>query len=276
MLVSTKGKKKLIADYASIGRGRALLIFNHGLGDFINFLPIYRELKSRFLEWKFDIGTNRQFKDIYPIVSLDNWTDMRAFFRQYTYLFQISYPEPPATEKLSKPYYCNKMEIGLDNFKWTPFESLSVVKKVKNPNLIGCHFFGNTNQKNKSIDVKLVEKIWNDLMKLGYFPYEIHNEKFNDNTSRVPFFNSDNSLRFQHPSLRKIAEVITKCQYFIGIDSGPLYLAGNLLGYDKCIGMEKNYKFSKYLPFKLDKIDMNNYKFSDLKTILENKDENSD
>jgi ADP-heptose:LPS heptosyltransferase len=263
--------KKLVDYLSNENFGGAILIFNHGLGDFVNFLPLFIELKKFLPSWKLTIATNRKgFNFVHPVITLNDSSLIRSMYRTHNFIFNISYPEPVNTT-LSKPYYCNEREIGLKNFKWSPYKINRYING-KSSNLVGMHFFGNTNQKNKSLDIELAGRIWSDLVKFGYEPIEIHNGNKNDKDIIPSFINSSNSIRFENPDLKRFTDKISECRFFIGIDSGPLYLAGSILGFDKCIGLEKHYPFKRYLPYSIDKVDILNYKSYKLKLILKKKE----
>jgi hypothetical protein len=135
--------------------GKVLLIFNHGIGDLLMFLPIYEELKRFFPNYLFKIGTPnyRENECLYPdIIPLGD--EYRSMIRHYTYIFRIGYPEPTIQHRnkgIRKPYLCNMEEIGLPNFIWKPFKYENGFHVNKHSKLVGVHFTGNSNPKNKNI-----------------------------------------------------------------------------------------------------------------------------
>lgn len=256
--------------------GKALFIFNHGLGDLINFLPLFERLKKLFPYWRFKIGcaADRRLDCLSSsIITLDY--DFRTYLSQYTYIFKISYPEPCIQDKRDKkykPYICNEMEIGIPNFEWKPFK-LNINLNNENSNIIGVHFTGNTNPKLKNINFLKMEMIWREIKNSGYDPFEVHMNTTNTYDLDYPsFINSNNSLRFKKSDLRLILDTVKKCKYFIGIDSGPFYLAGSVLGLDRCIGLENKIKFSWYLPYNISLINSDNYENGMVEKLLKNLD----
>lgn len=266
----TEFKNKKVSDYLKFSSGgRVLFLFNHGLGDVINFIPIVEELKIRYPRYLFRIGVHKnrniQISDlIQPISDMDN---IRQLIRYFTYVFKISYPEPVNT-KLSKPYFCNEQEIGLDNFVWEPFKLNTNIKTKSIDSLVGVHFFGNTNQRNKTLNINLAKQIWEDIEQCGFVPFEIYNKFQSSSVVDFDVVNETNSLRFKNSTIQETIDVISNCSYFFGIDSGPLYLATSVLGPERCIGLEKNYSISKYFPCYLKTFPINNYTSKKFKILL--------
>jgi hypothetical protein len=252
-------KVKKVVDYLKEKRnGRVLLLMRHGLGDIINFIPIVEELNKRYPFISFFIGVEEDRKSslIYSKIFEYNRNSILNLRRQFTYFFLIHYSEP--YDDLSKPYLCNRDEIGLESFNWTPYKMK--IEKLIIKNRIGVHFFGSTNQNNKSLTTEEANIFWDDLVTIGKSPFEIHNPKYNLYLDLGhDFYKFPNTIRFNNPNIKEIIDEISKCEYFIGIDSGMLYLAITILGVEKCIGIEKNYKISKYFPYGLKTINLSEF-----------------
>lgn len=264
----TDFRKKKVCDYLKENHnGKVLLIFDHGLGDLINFFPIYDSLNKRYPNYRFDIGTPLRRNNSYlhrAIISLgDNFRDLIS---SYSYIFKIAYTEPTIEEKkngIQKPYLCNIKEIGLPNFVWKPYIFDQNKEQNKELNRIGFHYTGDTNPGLKNINFKIVEKIWLELKENGYSPYEVHfNTKNTRNQDYPDFINEDNSSRFQRFDIRKLTDIINTCKYFIGIESGPLYLAYSLG--KEVIGIENRMKIKWYSPIQIPIIDSNHYNNYDI------------
>lgn len=257
--------------------GKAVLLFNHGLGDFVLFLPLFDRLCKEFLNWDLYVGCNpeRNFKYLHPrCVIMD--APYGKYDSEYDYIFNIIYPEPPRNdnelksmnnrftvnniEKISKPYLCNILEIGLKNFIWEPYKFPYKVNN-KESKKIGVHFFGHTSVQNKDADYFTAELIWNEIKEAGYNPFEIQMLPLNIlEFTETPKFIGNSSIRNQFPNLRIMCENILECICFLGVDSGPIYLAGSLLGFDKVLGLERFRKFNKVLPQQINVIDIENYR----------------
>lgn len=278
-LVQDCYQQKVTTVLDEIGSGRAILIFNHGLGDFCLFMPLFDALRREYPKWDLYVGfiENRGYliheKAIVvepPYGNLSN---------QFDALFGIQYPEPPRDpkqmrywigrnipnlDKISKPYLCNITEIGLKNFVWTQFRYDVDVQKKKR---IGVHFNGYTSALKKDCLYDDAKLIWQEIKAMGFEPFEIQMiPTYVENCERYDFI-GQNTLRGMKPDVRRMALEIAKCQYFIGVDSGPLFLAGSVLGFENCIALERERKLNKVLPFPISKINISNYR--ETSTLIE-------
>lgn len=266
--INSYDNKKIYQYLKDIGYGKVLFVFQHGLGDLMLFLPIVEALEKEFPNVVFKIGYDekRNFHFLgrrsYPLSSNLVFRDL---LKNFSYVFHISYPEP--THQNSgypiKPYLCNKMEIGLPNFVWKQYR-FPVELKNENSNLVGLHFFGNTNSVRKNPTGVCAKRMLREISLLNLDYFEVH--MIMDWTKEISrrmgegLFSKGNSFRFENPSIERMIEKICECKYFIGVDSGPLYLAGSILGFDKVIGIQKLLKIDRYLPVSIPVIDVNMYK----------------
>jgi ADP-heptose:LPS heptosyltransferase len=240
-------------------RGRSLFIFDHGLGDLINFLPVWHEfIEQSGMRPTLGSSAKRQFEYIYPgILNIDKSFDKR----KWQYIYKILYPDPKNTaipidisDEPAKPYICAYYELGMKEFTWKPYQMTNRYK-VENSKRIGVHLFGHTGMHKKFCPVEVAEKIWQEIIDAGYEPFECHMTP--DFADEYPDFveadsmdclTPDCSLRYEKADLSKMIEEIGKCRFFIGVDSGPIYLASALLGVDYIIGLENQKKHNNFLP----------------------------
>lgn len=239
--------------------GRSLFIFNHGLGDLINFLPVWYEfVEQTGITPTLGSSPKRQFNLINKnIIDVEE----KSLIRKYTFTYKVLYPDPKNTsipielsEESAKPYICAYYELGMNPFIWKPYRMLNKYKD-ENSNRVGVHLFGHTGMHKKFCPVNVAELIWQEIVDAGYEPYECHMTP--DFADEYPDFveadsmeciTSDCSLRFEKADLGKMIKEIGKCKYFIGVDSGPIYLASALLGIDNIIGLENQKKHNNFLP----------------------------
>lgn len=255
MYISNFSKKKVV-DYLT-SYGKILFIFRHGLGDIVNFIPLVEELKVQYPKYQFYFGIEKSRNlNFYPhFFQIDS--NFRSIMSQFTHIFRINYFEPE--NGMCKPYVCNEKEIGLDYFTWKPYNLK--IEKIPIKKRAGIHFFGNTKQGSKSLDEETAEIIWNELIISGFEPFEITNNSFNFYTDLGKnFIKKSSTLRFSNPKLETMIFEISQCETFLGIESGLIYLAGTILGFENCVGLERNYLFEKYLPERISIIDVKNYK----------------
>jgi hypothetical protein len=250
--------------------GRSLFIFDHGLGDLINFMPVWYEfIRQTGITPKLGSNSKRQFNLIVPsILSLDKSFNKRSF----SYVYRILYPDPKnssipidISDEPAKPYICAYYELGMEEFTWKPFVMPNKYK-IENSKRVGVHLFGHTGMDKKFCPVDVAEKIWQEIIDAGYEPFECHmTPDFADEypdyieAELMECLNSDCSLRYEKPDLAKMIEEIGKCKFFIGVDSGPIYLASALLGTDYIVGLENQKKHNNFLPKHIVTVPVLNY-----------------
>lgn len=250
--------------------GRSLFIFDHGLGDLINFMPVWYEfIRQSGVTPKLGSSAKRQFNLIVPsILSIDGLFNKR----KYDYIYKILYPDPKnssipidISDEPAKPYICAYYELGLEEFTWKPFVMPNDYK-IENSKRIGVHLFGHTGMDKKFCPVDVAEKIWQEIIDAGYEPFECHMTP--DFADEYPDFieaesmvclNSDCSLRYEKADLAKMIKEIGKCKFFIGVDSGPIYLASALLGTDYIVGLENQKKHNNFIPKHITTVPVLNY-----------------
>jgi len=274
MFVTDFRKEKIYNIIKRQPYGRVLFIFDHGLGDLINFLPLYDDIKRLFPRCDFKIGTPKYRYNTYlhsSIIPLGD--DFRSIISYCNYVFRINYSEPSIEEKnqgLRKPYLCNLKEMGIPNFIWKPYKFNWIINN-NGSNKVGIHFTGSTNPKAKNIDFNIIDSIWKEIKESGYTPFEMHMNCSNTLDRNYPtFINEENSLRFGSLDLQLLIDNIRECKLFFGVDSGPFYLAAAILGTDKCIFLKNKIELDWYFPYPMKIIDTKGYKYGMVKKAIQN------
>lgn len=268
-------EKKLFKYLEELKKGKVLVYFSNGIGDSILFQNILVALRNIFTEIEFKMCHH-------PYMELD-WIDpnniftlkgnnninlnphsantMEKFYNeeilkdlesQYDIVVEIDYHEPPLEYMNTKTDFCNQIEVGipcstvnLENFK------LNIPLKNTDSNIVGVHYISNSCLDRKTLNEKDIEKIWNEIIEYGLQPLEIHSNKGAAVSlqANIPkWMGYKNSIRFSANCINDIVDSISKCKYFVGIESGPLVIAYNILGYNKVIGMERSRFLQRYLP----------------------------
>ena len=266
----------------------ALFVFEHGLGDFINFLPVYQEFCNQaHINVKIAASKKRQFHLINRnVISLEG-TEV-SLKQSYDYIYRVSYPDSTNStfpielhNESAKPYLCAFYELGMPDFTWTPYRMGNQWLDT-NSNRIGVHLFGHTGMHRKFCPDLVAELIWNEIIDAGYEPFEIHmipnfaneyNLKDRGCDNSLSMINKTNSLRFEEPDLKRMIEETGKCKFFIGIDSGPIYLASALIGCDNLIGLTNLKRHDHFLPKHISTINVSTYKKGSIKQIIKQKEE---
>jgi hypothetical protein len=258
--------------FRKLTSGKALLTFNHGLGDLCNFMGLLPEIRKAYPGWLITITHEkfRQFDKLYPGLCLPvntNWWELP----RYDFTYNIEYPEPEAQMGWDKPNLCALREFGLDDIEWSPAK-LSI-PDVRVRERVGVHFCGDSSPQKKSATVQRAEQIWRAIEKAGFEPFEIHMQKADQPQRFFPFLPLSQTLRYHEPDLRLMAETIASCRFFVGIDSGPLYLALMILGVGRCIGLELKNPIARYAPCDITTVDIKKFTQAKLTRILKSKKE---
>jgi hypothetical protein len=186
--------------------------------------------------------------------------DINALSKKFDYIFVIQYYDynhPASNKKIpnakSKLEMCKVLEFGFpENLSIPEYKILNGFKPSDNSDLFMVHFDGHTDKLIKTPTLEEQEIICNEIREMGYNPFDVHlNNRvvIKDSIKKLPsFFDPEYSLRNkQDADLNLLIETIKKCKYAIGILSGPILLAINILGKDRCIVLEKTFKAKNYL-----------------------------
>jgi len=75
-------------------------------------------------------------------------------------------------------------------------------------------------------------------------------------------------LRFQKPDLGVMCDAISSCAWFIGVDSGPLYMSAAILSQLRLIGLENEKRIHNFIPIHFNTISIKEYKPGSIKQLL--------
>jgi len=217
-----------------------LIVFWHGLGDLLMFLPIYNYLKIAFKNHHFDLcvqpGVGQ--KEFYPD-ALE--MDESVFVKNHHTAFVISFPMIEGANSMTKAEYCCVSELGIEKIYLGVYTPLGVHNK-----LIGVHFHGTCLPDSTNPDEELCKTIWDDLIGLGYIPIDVHFEHSFHNPKNKRFPWQLRSCRDIKPNIVVLQSIIQRCHIFIGVASGPFVLACGIMP-KRVIYLEKNHPVDCYL-----------------------------
>lgn len=264
-----------------------LLIFDHGLGDMVLFLPVYHELKKQMGK-RIDLASpiRRQFHLIDPCIVPIQEND--TFLREkYDYIYRVRYPDSKNSlipteynDDPPKPYLCALYEFGMKPFIWRAIRKENPLYN-KESKRVGFHFFGHTSFETKFCPKDVAETMWEETIKAGYEPFEIHMRpqyfvSMLPNQFEVDSFKyatKENSLRFEYPDLSLMIQEICKCRFFFGVDSGPLYLSSMFLGLENIVGLQNMKYISHFLPTPIQNVSVRQFDKNRFLRILERLEE---
>lgn len=280
--LESQQNKKLIYYLESYSPSNVLIIFDHGLGDAVEFLDIYETLKTDYPKWNFTIGSHptldlsilhEDWIDItelnsnfvipfnQSVVQLSN-VKMRynidKLFKKYKFIFSIQFTdcrhpllEPSKKINISKLNKCKVMEIGYNDDK--------ILKRYEPPFLLNnptskyvmFHVGGSTDKAIKNPNYEDSEKIWNEIIQSGFIPVDIHiNNATNISNSKIPkpeYMKNGISIRDSTEGLKGLIQTICTGRFIVGVLSGPLHLCNRLYGSDNCLGLEGLFKINNYI-----------------------------
>lgn len=294
----TKQPTKKIDYYLnSIHGKRALFIFDHGLGDYVEFLTLYNTIKNLYPRWNFKIGfhkslgfgglhpdgielTEESENFVMPIGSsivqnpnLANRYDYDKLLKTYDCIFGIQFYDydflnPMVTHKIPNPKYRRTeiskiLEFGLsDSVKLEKYTIPINFKSGRNK--VAFHFNGNTDKNTKTPSLEFQKIIWQEIIDAGLDPIDVHQNSFasilNSKQPLPDFIPEEKSIRNSRGGVPLLMEVLSECISCVGIVSGPLHLCNNIFGSANCIGVEKDFKIQKFMgDSDLNTVDSKNY-----------------
>lgn len=267
-----------------------LLIFDHGLGDFILFLPIFDKIISLYPNLNIKLGCHENLgveslhSDIITLKSKIEYNDVNVLFAsphvkynlghvhsKYQYIFNIKF-----TECKSKPKMCLYNEIGLrssdylTNYNLNSRFNLTPVN-INDTNRVGIHVTSNTAVKRKSLDMVEIKVLWDSLEDEGYFPFLFFNkfkcmnkDCYTYDFSWIPEEHKIN----ENLNLKDIYTEISKCKYFLGVTSGLICSARVILGDNRCGHLKKWGRSLKYFIEQCDMIENDKFNKNSCKNFL--------
>ena len=223
---------------------KVLLLFNdHGMGDCVMFMPLYRRLKQMFPEVVFNLqcGKGQNF--------FQELTETKYDLKYY-----IKFPEfnmegiPLKYPYMSKVGICCVMQLGIPpepslqftyKFPEVPFSGIPL-----QDNSIGIAFQVTSNP-NKSVPQKCAEVVWNTVKEFGYTPIEVHFQHPLKNSRNTKYSFIDRTCRDYPASVEACVDVIRRCKGFIGVNTGTFCMATALKN-KKVLHMFKRWPFYPY------------------------------
>ena len=243
---------------------RVLLIFWHGVGDLVMFLPIFTALRIHYPEICFKIGVPKglTYLDMFEAhsdqaVEIDgdecNNDEITAAL-PYDLVAKITFPMSEGQTVLTKTEWCCRYEIGIP-----PVAGHGVLPAHKTP-LVTVHFNITCLPDSCNPDKETAERVWNDVLEAGAVPLECHFQHIFHNPVNAKFDFIDATVRRCKPELRSLLGLLRKSHAFVGVVSGPFHVALSVLGPDRVLLLEKDFKRECFTKHKIRTADLRNYK----------------
>ena len=254
-----KDKVLLTQRIAEHNPKKVLLIFWHGVGDLVMFLAPYRALVQQFPGIQFNIGVpnGMTYRDLVPAaieVSGEQVND-KAHELPYDLVAKITFPmneydKTPHT----KGEYCCLYELGI-----APVCGHGPVAGYGTP-LVCVHFNITCLPDCANADHDTAQKVWDDVLAEGCVPLECHFQHVFHNPVNAKFDFVDATVRRCRPELKSLVGLLREAHAFVGVVSGPFHLALSLLGPQRVLLLEKDFKAVHFTKEKIATADLRNYK----------------
>ena len=220
-----------------------MIVFYHGLGDVLMFLPVYQQLLKAFPKYTFDLGVlpGLGFEELSPEIIAVN-DSPHDFVAKYAAAFVVSFDMVEGGRPMTKAEYCCTNEMGISP---EGVELLTLDTHWDNK-MVAVHFQGTCLPESTNPSEILAKQIWTDLIDLGYMPIDVHFKHTFHNPANKDWGFLSRHCRDLKPSLQTLASLINSSVAFIGVASGPFVLAASMRP-DKTIYLQKHHDIECYL-----------------------------
>lgn len=222
-----------------------------GLGDTVQFIIVIKHIKKHYPDWElFTETTSGKVSCFNGFVSQARNIQESLPHQEYNKIINFNFPEPnSSTSDLSAKYNVPATKVThtiVEDLKVTPDINLykyeikiqeQIRRTVKHymqgiPNkngIVTIHYRASSSPFNKDIDEREVNRLCDSLIHNGYTPL-ILDWKGSGIPDQKRIFHPDKNNSIwngnQTGDAATIAAIIEQSRLFIGVDSGPLHLAG--------------------------------------------------
>lgn len=264
---------KLITSYANMkvadylikeSPKKVCLIFYHGLGDGIMFMPSLEKLKELFPEIEFAIALQEGVgqEDLFPDAILI--TTPNEPIEGYDYTFQIHFP---MSEHLAGAYtkqgWCCVQELGID-----PVDDYPTLKEYPSK-LVACHFQATALPDPINPSEETAMQIWSEILSAGYIPIEAFFQHKYYNPVNAKFGFIDCTIRSAKASINTLIGLYQHCAASICCASGNLPISLSVMP-GRTLYLQKAYSIKCYTRQDIATIDVNDYQKGSVKEWLKN------
>ena len=244
-----------LVDLIAAGETKILIVFWHGLGDLVMFMPIFRYLQQTYPNVTFGLGLAREHghQPIFPeSVQLEHGWEGRVNEMGFDTAFICHYPiEDASRPTVTKNDICCEAELGI------PY--VSEEYRVGAKRLVGVHFQGTSCPGTVNAQEDVARRIWQDVLSAGCVPIETHFQHVwhNGANGKYPFVS--NHVRDWPADLDTLMAIIGGCGAFIGVLSGNALLAMSILGNERVMILENGSRASQFIKGDIRTVNVNDY-----------------
>ena len=236
---------------------RVLLIFWHGVGDLVMFLPVYEAVKKAYPDIRFALGVplGLSYCDLVPdaLELTGDEVNVTTAGLPFDLVAKITFPMNEGQVELTKGEWCCRHEIGID-----PVWGHGRLPDHRTP-LVAVHFQITCLPDSCNPDRDTAERVWNDVLESGLVPMECHFQHIFHNPVNAKFDFIDASVRRCRPELKSLLGLIQNARAFVGVVSGPFHVALSVLGPDRVLLLEKDFKKECFTKLNVQTANLRNY-----------------
>ncbi len=241
---------------------KVCLIFYHGVGDVVMFLPSLAKLRSLFPETKIDIALQEGVGQEKLIPDAILITSANEPIEGYEYTCQIHFP---MCEHMAGTYtkqgWCCVQELGIDPVDDYP-------KLTEYPNrLVALHLQATALPGACNPSEEVAEKIWNEVKSAGFIPIESLFVHKYFNPVNAQFACVDRGVRDIQAGIDKLIGLLGACTASICCASGNLPLSIAIMP-KRVLYLKKDFSINCYTKEPIPEIDVNNYEPGSVKEWL--------
>jgi hypothetical protein len=270
-----KSEKKLTDYIKELNPKRILLPFGHGLGDTILFMNPFDKLASLYPDIEFTLAMQKYLgfeeleRDITGAnkkVIFSSDLSYKEEVSEYDMIADIDFPMSEGQIEFTKGEFCCIHELGIE-----PVGGHKTLAKAPN-RLVAVHFQITCLPDAANPDRDTAEKIWNEILEVGYIPIETHFKHAFHNPVNEKFDFIDCHVRRVKAQVSSLVGLLQNCGACIMVVSGNFHTALATLPPERVFFLEKHFKLEcfTHLPVARASIMPGEYKEGVIKEWLQN------
>lgn len=262
-----KDKVLLVDRIREVNPKRVLLIFWHGVGDLVMFLPVLDAVRAAYPDIDFRLGVpmGLTYRDMVPealeLTGDEVNNDEITKHLPFDLVAKITFPMNEGQEIHTKGEWCLLHEIGSFVNPDRPIalqRSHGHINALQTP-LVAVHFQITCLPDSCNPDAATAERVWDDVLQAGMVPLEVHFQHIFHNPVNAKFPFIDATVRRCRPELKNLVGILSHARAFVGVVSGPFHVALSLLGPKRVLLLEKDFKAEHFTHQEVRRANLRDY-----------------
>lgn len=223
-----------------------LLVFRHGLGDLLMFLPGFDNLVSQHKETEFtiDVEKGMGYEETHPSCVVE--PDRSKFD------IVMNVDDLQNHEEFKGPFIDTVGPKG----RHCPRVGHHQLPKVESP-IVGVHFHSTCCNNWIGAPEETARKVWEDIIRAGKIPVETHMVHKYGNWKK---FDWEDGIYKARASVKNLSGILQRCFAFVGVVSGNFHVALGCLPYDRIMCLQRGERVEGVSRVNLARCDVMNYK----------------